>query len=443
MPPSEGLVGVQRVAADILGRVLGGKNLDRELADVLSKAKTLSANERAAVHSICFDALRHHGLIAAQLDMLLSDPLSDVPVRHLLLVALSQLQFSKVASHTIVDCAVNAVEAAGYARAKGLTNAVLRNYLRDPAKFKRERFKDDVAKYDFPRWWIARLSAEAPERWQAILESASARPPMHLRVNARKTTVPATLAALAEKGIAATHMFDHAIALEAPLSVFELPGFSQGHVSVQDAGAQLAAVLLDAKKGMRVLDACAAPGGKTGHILERADVDLVAVDDDRMRMKRVDENLNRLGLFATTRVADAAQLDLWWDGKKFDRILLDVPCSGSGVTRRHPDIKWIRRETDLKGFAKSQTALLLGLWKCLEVGGRLLYVTCSVFQSENEDIVAQLLRREPSAHRLPLQLPDDAAALFDFGSAKPGTNSGTLFPNAYHDGFYYALIEKR
>lgn len=437
-----GMIAVQIAAAGIVGRVLGGKNLDRELADALAKHRTLSPNERQAVHSICFDTLRHYGLLNAQLDMLLAAPLSDAPVRHLLLVALSQLQFSRVAAHTVVDHAVNAAVAMGFARAKGLANAVLRNFLRAPDKFARGRFKDAVAKYDHQRWWMTRLQEEQPHDWERVLLSARARPPMHLRVNVRKTTVADYLALLARAGMAAVAVGNEAIHLETPVSVATLPKFSEGWVSVQDSGAQLAVRLLDASNGMRVLDACAAPGSKACHILERANVELTAIDTDSLRLRRVADNLGRLQLKARLKQADAANLDMWWiDGEKkpFDRILLDVPCSGSGVTRRHPDIKWIRRETDLKRFNDTQIRLLAGVWPALAANGILLYATCSVFKAENQDVIARFLQAEPSARQIPI--PPNTVPVPD--AAPPAPNQDALIlPDDQHDGFYYALLQK-
>lgn len=445
IPESRGMVAVQITTAEVIGRVLGGKNLDRELSEALAKSSTLSANERQAVHSISFDVLRHYGLLSAQLDVLLSQPLTDTPVRYLLLIALAQLQFSKVAAHMVVDNAVNACVTMGFARAKGLANAVLRNYLRAPEKFERKRFKDAVASFDHQRWWISRLEVEYPDFYQGILLTARSRPPMHLRVNAKKSTPTAYLALMAEQGISATQIGADAIALDSPVPVSALPKFAEGWVSVQDVGAQQAARILDARDGMRVLDACAAPGGKSGHILEHSNVQLTALDSDKVRLKRVSDNLARLGLKAIVQHADAAKTDDWWDRKPFDRILLDVPCSGSGVVRRHPDIKWIRRETDVKRFSIAQSRLLTAMWPCLAAGGRLLYITCSLFHAENQDVIAEFLESEPSARSISVS----AALAKGVGHRLAGqvTESDTienaiLLPDDHHDGFYYALLEK-
>ncbi|MEQ1515638.1 MAG: 16S rRNA (cytosine(967)-C(5))-methyltransferase RsmB [Usitatibacteraceae bacterium] len=445
-----GMIAVQAASAEVVGKVLSGKNLDRVLEAVLVKLARsikLSPNERSAIHSISFDTLRHYGLLTAQLDSLLTQPINDPPVRHLLLIGLSQLQFSKAAPHAIVDHAVSAAEAIGFGRAKPLINAVLRNYLRAPEKFAREKFPSQEAQFDFPRWWIERIKKEQPAHWESVLLSARSHPPMCLRVNAKRTTTAEYIALLAKNGLAAHHVFGQAVMLEKPIGVNELPGFRDALVSVQDAGAQLAAGLLAPTAGMRVLDACAAPGGKTGHLLEMAGdaayAELLAIDNDKHRLARVSENLARLGLKATLKTADAAKPDEWWDGVPFDRILLDVPCSGSGVVRRHPDIKWIRRETDIFALARQQARLLSVLWNCLGNGGRLLYATCSVFRAENQDIIEQFLRKTPNARQLNLaELPpsgvDQPAAVPKLAELE----QGQLLPNDVHDGFFYALLEK-
>ena len=266
-----GMIAVQAASAEVVGKVLSGKNQDRVIEAVVTKLARetkLSPNERAAIHSISFDTLRHYGLLSAQLDLLLTQPINDPPVKHLLLVALSQLQFSKAAPHAIVDHAVTAAETIGFARAKPLLNAVLRNYLRAPEKFARERLSSQEAQFDYPRWWIERVKKEHPSRWESVLLSARSHPPMCLRVNAKRIAPADYVALLAKHGLSAHHVFGQAVMLEKPIGVNELPGFREGQVSVQDAGAQLAAALLAPVAGMRVLDACAAPGGKTGHLLE-------------------------------------------------------------------------------------------------------------------------------------------------------------------------------
>ena len=251
-------------------------------------------------------------------------------------------------------------------------------------------------------------------------------PPMCLRVNRRRVQPEAYLAQLAAAGLAARHIADCALLLEKPVPTARLPGFAEGLVSVQDAGAQHCARLLDLAPGQRVLDACAAPGGKCAHILESADVEVTALDADASRAARIAPGLARLGLVANVRAADCTALDAWWDGRAFDRVLADVPCTGSGVARRHPDIKWLRRAGDVRGFARRQAAVLDALWRVLAPGGKLLYVTCSVFREENDAVLQAFGARTPRARRG--RLPEGAAE--------------HLLPCAEHDGFFYGLLEK-
>jgi 16S rRNA (cytosine967-C5)-methyltransferase len=255
---------------------------------------------------------------------------------------------------------------------------------------------------------------------------------MTLRVNPRRITSSEYRDCLSRNGIASQARENNILELEQPVAVEKLPGFAQGLVSVQDAGAQLAAPLLDVHDGMQVLDACAAPGGKSAHLLELADVELTAVDNDMMRIDRITQNLARLHLHAHRILhGDAAHHETWWDGKPFDRILADVPCSASGVTRRHPDIKWLRREGDIAQFAVKQAAILNGLWQMLNRGGKLLYVTCSVFAEENELQVGHFLDRHPDARLLPLSRISQTELV-----------DGQLLPTPHNDGFYYALLHK-
>ena len=296
--------------------------------------------------------------------------------------------------------------------------------------------REPGARFSYPQWWIARIEAQYGGRSATILDAGNARPPLSLRVNARLIERDEYLAQLVALGIAATPIGRAGLIIERPRPVDELPGFAEGLFSVQDAGAQLAAPLLDVRDGMRVLDACAAPGGKTTHLAELAALDLTAVDIDGKRLERVGENLARLKLQAQLVAHDAGEPGRWWDGKPFDRILADVPCSASGVVRRHPDIKWLRRESDLAGFVAQQQRLLDALWAMLASGGMLLYATCSVFRVENEDQIEAFLARHDDAVALSLFLPVDEAL------------GGQLLPAAggaehNHDGFFYARLHKK
>jgi 16S rRNA (cytosine967-C5)-methyltransferase len=314
------------------------------------------------------------------------------------------------------------------AKTSGLVNAILRGFLRNRAALLEQAAQQGEGRFSYPQWWIDELQTQYRERGAAVLEAGNRHPPMTLRVNQRRNSTPEYLALLNRHDLPARLIEPDALQLDKPLPVDKLPGFRDGLVSVQDAGAQYAAGLLDVHDGMRVLDACAAPGGKTAHILERAAARVVAVDHDAKRLLRVEQNLQRLGLTAQLLVGDAAEPDKWWDGVSFDRILADVPCSASGVVRRHPDIKWLRRRTDIAGFATQQLRILQALWRLLAQDGKLLYATCSVFDQENEQVIAAFMAQQSDAQRLAVSLDGD------FG--------GQLLPDNQHDGFFYALLQK-
>lgn len=418
-----------RLAGQALTQTLGGRNLNEVLQALSARHPSLTIQQRAAIQDLSFGALRFYGHYSAILDLLLQKPLSDDAVRGLLVVTLHQLESRKTPPHTVVDQAVKAVQALNKTWAKGLVNAVLRNFLRQrEALLARAAGGGDVARYSHPQWWVDKLRVQYPHDWQAILQANNAHPPMTLRVNRRKSETAAYLELLRQQGMEADQVGATALRLLQPVAVAKLPGFSDGVVSVQDAGAQRAAQLLDVADGMRVLDACAAPGGKTAHLLELADLALTALDSDAARLEKVGENLRRLGLQADCRCGDAAVPAAWWDGQPFQRILADVPCSASGVVRRHPDIKWLRRAADLEVFAAQQDKILTALWPLLARDGKLLYVTCSIFAEENQRQIERFLSEHPDSRRLPL--------------ADAETADGQLLPNDQHDGFFYALLAK-
>lgn len=413
---------LQLLAAGALEAVLAGAALHQALPPRLGQLP--SAGERGALQDIVYGSLRRLGRLDAWLAALLERPLTDPRLGWLLRVALYQLAYTRAPAHAVVH---NAVAAAGEGWRRGLTNAVLRNFQRRRAELDTLADATPAGRWSHPDWWIEKLQHQYPRQWEGVLGASLMHPPFTLRVNVRHGGVDAYLQRLAEAGIAARQTGPDAVTLEKAQPVHALPGFDAGHVSVQDAGAQWAARLLDAQPGERVLDACAAPGGKTGHILERADVDLVALDSDAARLARVAENLDRLHLSATLVEGDAALPDAWWDGRPFERILADVPCSASGVVRRNPDIKWLRRPADIAQFAAQQAVMLEALWRLLAPGGTLLYATCSIFDEENDAQVRAFLARHPGAERCPLPAP---------------ITDGALLPSADHDGFFYALLRK-
>jgi len=419
---------VQIAACTVVQQVLvNGRNLNQALEESLRNNKAWTPAQRAALQDLSYGTLRFYGQLQAVLDMLLHKPLQDERVRFLLLVALYQLQYGKSAQHAVVDHAVRAAQTLN-PRVSGLVNAILRNFLRNQSILISQAAQHPEGKYSYPQWWIDELQTQYGELSPALLEAGNRHPPMTLRVNQRRSSTSDYLELLAQHHMSAKVINPDALQLDKPVSVDRLPGFHDGMVSVQDAGAQLAARLLDVHDGMRVLDACAAPGGKTAHILELATVELMALDKDEKRLQRVAENLQRLGLTAQLVAGDAADPDSWWDGKVFQRILADVPCSASGVVRRHPDIKWLRRRADIAGFAVQQLGILSSLWRLIEQDGKLLYATCSVFQQENEQVIKAFLAQQPDALRLPVMLPEKS--------------EGQLLPNDQHDGFFYALLQK-
>jgi 16S rRNA (cytosine967-C5)-methyltransferase len=423
MPPlplsrSANLEAALYAAGEAIAQVRAG----RSLSDALEPLEA-GSSLRAAVQDLAYGALRNLGLLDALLAELLRKPVK--PALHaLLLAALYQLRARPRTSHTTVDQAVRAVSRLEPA-AKGLANAVLRNYLRE-ADALVARCDSDTAHYSYPQWWIDRVRAAWPQNWESVLNAGNLHPPMTLRVNRRRLTAEQYLAKLGERGLAGELVGAQAILLERPVPIESLPGFDAGEVSIQDAGAQLAAPLLDVRPGMRVLDACAAPGGKAGHILELADCALTALDSDPARVPRISDNLARLGFSARVVCGDCSSPAGWSEGGLYDRILLDAPCTASGVVKRHPDIKWLRRESDIAQLAATQGRMLDALWQQLAPGGKLLYATCSVFPQENAQTIESFLARSDGARGLPLA----------------GVEGGQLLPDARHDGFFYALLEK-
>jgi len=427
----------QQIAADAVNQVLSGRNLTLALPAALAVFPDATPQQRGAAADLSYGTLRFYGEVNAYLTCLMEKPLTDDRIYALLLVAIYQLQHDKADAFTVVNQAVHAVSQLRKPTpkqwAKGLVNAILRNFLRKKDQFATTLANSDVATYSYPQWWINKLKTQYPHHWQDILLSGNQHPPMTLRVNTRKVSVEDYMQLLARSEIEASHVGGQAVVLAKPVGVEKIPGFSDGVVSVQDYGAQLAAHLLDLQSGMRVLDACCAPGGKTGHVLELSDVQLTAMDSDEVRLQRVQNNLSRLQLNASLVAGDAAVAD-WHDGQPFDRILADVPCTASGIVRRHVDIKWLRREADVASFVAQQARILPNLWQLLAKGGKLLYVTCSVFNEENQAQVDKFLLEHPDAEQLPLPVQFLMQGITHL--------HGQLIPSIAHDGFFYALLQK-
>jgi 16S rRNA (cytosine967-C5)-methyltransferase len=416
----------------VLARVLTERcYLDAALTEVAS-------DDPALVQELSYGTLRWFHTLVALARQLLRKPLKarDQDVYALLLLGLYQLRAMRVAPHAAVDETVAAAGALGKGWARGLINACLRGYLRDRERLEQRVATEDAARYAHPPWLMERLRQTYPDDWASILDANNARPPLTLRVNLARGTRADYLAQLQAAGLGAraTTLGDSGVVLTTPVAVAALPGFAEGRVSVQDAAAQQAAPLLELAPGQRVLDACAAPGGKTAQLLECCPAaDVTALDIDAVRVARIHDTLRRLKLTARVLTADALDVAVWWDGRAFDRILLDAPCSASGVIRRHPDIKLRRQPADLVKLAATQARLLDALWPTLTPGGKLLYVTCSCLPDENEQQIAAFLARRPDAMEEPLALGAGRARRHGW-QCLPGEADG--------DGFYYARLAK-
>jgi len=423
---------MRAIAASVLLAVENGESLSQCLPPALQR---LAPSERPVLQALCYGTFRWFHRLDSELNSRLKKPLKkpDRIVHHLMLVALFQLRFSQQATYAVLNESVEACRALDKPHLTGLVNGVLRAAEREGAP----EPKNDASRFSHPIWMVEKLRHNWPDNWQQLLEANNAQAPMTLRVNALRFSRDKYLALLNEAGIeaTATRFAPHGIQLGRPVQVDQLPWFADGAVSVQDEAAQLCTTLLDLAPGQRVLDACAAPGGKTCAILEsQAELaEVVAIDESATRLPRIQENLDRLDLHANLLQADAADLEQWWDGQPFDRILLDVPCSASGVIRRHPDIKLLRRETDVVPLAAIQLGLLEAMWAVLKPGGRLVYATCSVFPQENHRIIQRFLKQQSSAALIEPVVPWGR----DMGAGRQ------LLPDpTSHDGFFYAVLEK-
>lgn len=423
--PEDSLGYALLTSAELIAEVVGGTALTDALARLWAAHPATPAGVRGAILDLTYSTLRDYGRQDFILGKLLQKPLPE-PVQSLLRVALHRLAVRPDTAHTVVDQAVSAASNLIGGKFKGVANGVLRNALRQSGELAQAADTDMVAEHRHPPWWIRRLKNQYPQKWRAILAAGNTHPLMALRVNPLRASDDEVLADFAAAGITVKRLAAGTLLLDQPLSVSRLPGFAEGCLSVQDAGAQHAARYLDLDDGQRVLDACAAPGGKSAHILETADVALTALDSSPVRAQRISENLARLGLAAEVKASDCRKLDAWWDGRPFERILADVPCSASGVVRRNPDIKWLRRSDDIPRFAAQQAEILEALWQTLAPGGKMLYATCSVFAEENGDQITAFAARHPDCRRLPIAGQLDCQYL----------------PCAEHDGFFYALLEK-
>ncbi|MCU0735465.1 MAG: 16S rRNA (cytosine(967)-C(5))-methyltransferase RsmB [Methylotetracoccus sp.] len=422
------------VAADVLARVItGGESLSAVLAEVAPELAT--AQDRGFLQALTYGVCRWYGDLDFLLGKLAPRPIKDPWIKALALVGLHQLKRMRVKPHAAVAETVSAAQRAPWA--KPFLNGLLRSYQRQKSCLDAEADGIESARYAHPTWLIDRLRSDWPEDYETILTANNESPPMTLRVNRRRSTRPAYLTLLQQNGMPSRQgaVSPEAVILDQPRPVQELPGFAEGIVSVQDEAPQLAAGLLQLEAGQRVLDVCAAPGGKTAHLLEIGPAlrELVALDISAERSASIQANLERAGLKATLVVADATRPVDWWDGRPFDRILLDAPCSATGVIRRHPDIKLLRRSSDIAPLGQCQRDLLEAVWRTLKPGGLLLYATCSVIKAENDENIEGFLQSRRDARELPIEA----------AWGRPARRGRQILPgDDAMDGFFYARLTK-
>ncbi len=413
--------------------------------ELLLGSGSAAGSDRALLSLLVYGTIRWYLRLIQLLALLTGKPVEKLspPVRSLSLVGLYQLLYTNIAPHAAVAETVSAARLLQQDRAAGLINAVLRRCQRESDSLLAQVDVDLSTATAHPRWLVEALKHDWPANYAQLLAANNEHPPLWLRVNRQRATREAYLEKLAAAKIEATPgLAPQSLRLTVPTDVRSLPGFAEGSVSVQDANAQLAAHLLGAREGDRVLDACAAPGGKACHILELQPqlAQLVALDNSPQRMKRVSENLERLKLQAQLLVADAAEPGRWWDGRPFQRILLDVPCSATGVIRRHPDVKLLRRETDIAAMALRQMDLLERLWPLVARGGRLVYASCSVLAKENAAVIGAFLERHRDVAEHTRTFLSELA--FPIVDDRPGPGYALATGEAGGDGFYYACLQK-
>lgn len=420
-PAPESLAQILSDSARIVSRVVEGKSVSAEFSRV-----PVQGMARAARLDLTHGTLRRFGLSQAILAALTHRGAPEPLVQALVWCALYALESGRYKPYAVVDQAVRASAQLDHPHARGFVNGVLRRYLRDREAIVAAAERAPEARYRLPQWWLDELRQDHPSAWEDIAAAGNQHPPMCLRINRRRTSIEVYEARLQVAGIESRRVGPEALLLGTPVPIDRLPGFQDGLVSVQDAGAQRAARCLEPLSGQRVLDACAAPGGKSAHLLELADIKLTALDIDADRCARMGGNFHRLGVSATIHAADCLEPGPWREGLPYDRILADVPCSASGIARRRPDTRWLRRPADLNAFAIRQGKILDALWPLLAPNGKLLYATCSVFARENALVIRDFLARAPTAARIPL----------------PDGGDAQMLPDDTHDGFFYALIAK-
>jgi len=420
----------QLTAANIVKDVLEGNNLNK-VFQKYSKENKINPKDLSQIKDLVFGTLRSYGKTKFVINKLVKRPPPNLLISTLLHVALFQLISNRSNSYTVVDQAVSASNSVNK-KYTAFINGVLRNFLRERVIILDEAEKNEEAKYSYPIWWINQIKKEYPKSWENILDMGNSHPALIIRVNIKKVSINKYIKRLEEHKIEHKLLGNEAILIKKPMPVDSLPGFNEGEVSIQDYGAQLATRLLDLKKNHNVLDACAAPGGKACHMIEIEEIKLTAVEADKKRVERINENIKRLGHTFKVINSEIKADNAWWDKNLFDRILLDVPCSASGIVRRHIDIKWLRRRSDLAYFHEKQFELLRTSWEMLKPLGKLLYVTCSLFEMENRLVVDRFLKDEKTAVEIKIKFPKNV-----------NVDDNQLLPSLFHDGLFYVLFQKK
>ena len=419
----------QWLAAMIVEQVLLGKNLDKSFQLVLTKYNN-EAENLPQIKDMTYGAIRDLGKSKFYINKLVKNKIENLCLESLLHIVLFQINHSRSNDFTLVNQAVDAAKKIDHKKSSFI-NAVLRNFLRNKDSLEKELKEDESAEYSYPKWWIAKVKKQYPKNWQDILNIGNQRPPLALRINLQKLKINEYSNILDDEGIDHSLVSEECLIIKKPLDVNKIPGFLDGKVSVQDLGAQLAAHIIELKNDQRVLDACSAPGGKACHMLELEKIQLTAIESDKQRTIKIIDNIKRQGFTAQILNKKIDNENEWWDKQYFDRILLDVPCSASGIVRRHVDIKWLRRINDFQNFADNQLTLLRAAWPMLKEGGKLLYVTCSIFEEENRDVIEEFKKGLSNVSEIDIKFPSHIIHI-----------KNQVLPSDNHDGLFYALLQK-
>ena len=419
----------QLIAAKIVEQVLLGKNLDKSFQLVLTKHNNEEEN-LPQIKDMTYGAIRDLGKSNFYINKLVKNKIENLCIESLLHIVLFQINHARSNDFTLVNQAVDAAKKIDHKKSSFI-NAVLRNFLRNKDNLQKQLNENESATYSYPKWWIEKVKKQYPKNWREILNIGNQRPPLALRINLKKLGMKNYSNTLDKQGIDHSLVSDECLIIKKPLDVKKIPGFLDGKVSVQDMGAQLAAHIIDLEKNQKVLDACSAPGGKACHMLELKEIQLTAVESDEQRILKINDNIKRQGFKAMVLNKKINKHNEWWDKQYFDRILLDVPCSASGIVRRHVDIKWLRRINDFQNFADNQLTLLRAAWPMLKESGKLLYVTCSIFEEENRDVIEEFKKGLSNVSEIDIKFPSHIVHI-----------KNQVLPSDNHDGLFYALLQK-